>query len=277
MLELPESTTLARQMREHLSGATIVSAEAGHTPHGFAFYRGDPSDYRDLLEGTQIQGAAAYGSMTEMELSQGVRLLFNDGANVRLLPADAKVPAKHQLLLGLSDGRRVVVTIQMYAGILAYHEGDAVSPYYDIARVKPSPLGSDFTDGHWQTLLHDAKPSLSAKAFLATEQRIPGLGNGVLQDILLLSGIHPRTKLAQLSQDDRDRLLDAVRGVLGAMTEAGGRDTEKDLLGQPGGYRTLLSAKTLPFPCPHCGGALVRQAYLGGNVYFCPHCQPLKV
>ena len=31
-------------------------------------------------------------------------------------------------------------------------------------------------------LLDSAKPNLSAKAFLATKQRIPGLGNGVLQD-----------------------------------------------------------------------------------------------
>ncbi|MBP9543957.1 MAG: hypothetical protein KBE58_02820, partial [Alistipes sp.] len=25
-----------------------------------------------------------------------------------------------------------------------------------------------------------------------------------------------------------------------------------------------------------CGGALVKEAYLGGAVYYCPHCQPLK-
>jgi len=30
-----------------------------------------------------------------------------------------------------------------------------------------------------------------------------------------------------------------------------------------------------PVSCPVCGAAIVRQAYLGGNVYFCPVCQPL--
>ena len=28
--------------------------------------------------------------------------------------------------------------------------------------------------------------------------------------------------------------------------------------------------------CPFCGGPISRQAYLGGNVYFCIRCQPLE-
>jgi formamidopyrimidine-DNA glycosylase len=43
---------------------------------------------------------------------------------------------------------------------------------------------------------------LSAKAFLATEQRIPGLGNGVLQDILFTAGIHPKRKMAAISEEE---------------------------------------------------------------------------
>jgi formamidopyrimidine-DNA glycosylase len=57
------------------------------------------------------------------------------------------------------------------------------------------------------------------------------------------------------------------------MTDKGGRDMEKDLYGQPGGYVCLLSKNTLDKPCPVCGETLVRQAYLGGNIYFCPGCQ----
>jgi formamidopyrimidine-DNA glycosylase len=60
------------------------------------------------------------------------------------------------------------------------------------------------------------------------------------------------------------------------MRDGGGRDTERTLFGKPGGYRTALSSKTLPHPCPACGGRLKREAYLGGNIYFCPECQPLN-
>ncbi|MFO7935831.1 MAG: zinc finger domain-containing protein [Bacteroidales bacterium] len=27
--------------------------------------------------------------------------------------------------------------------------------------------------------------------------------------------------------------------------------------------------------CPNCGDAIVKEAYMGGAVYFCPVCQPL--
>ena len=27
-------------------------------------------------------------------------------------------------------------------------------------------------------------------------------------------------------------------------------------------------------PCPACGGAKTKEAYLGGSVYVCPACQP---
>jgi formamidopyrimidine-DNA glycosylase len=59
------------------------------------------------------------------------------------------------------------------------------------------------------------------------------------------------------------------------MTEHGGRDTEKDLFGHPGGYRVKLSKNTLDSGCPECGGQLVKEAYLGGAVYYCPSCQRL--
>ena len=67
-----------------------------------------------------------------------------------------------------------------------------------------------------------------------------------------------------------------MKNTLREMADQGGRDTEKDLMGQSGGYQTYLSAKTWRGACPFCGGAIIRQAYLGGNVYFCIRCQPLE-
>jgi formamidopyrimidine-DNA glycosylase len=125
-------------------------------------------------------------------------------------------------------------------------------------------------------LIKNAKQTLSAKAFLATEQRIPGLGNGSLQDILFHVGIHPKRKLNSLSSKEKDKLYQSVKQTIRDMVIKGGRDTEKDLFGQCGGYKTTLSNKTYKEPCPQCGSEIIRQAYLGGNVYFCPKCQPIE-
>ncbi len=273
MLELPESQTLARQLRESILGKRIEKVQANATPHGFAFYHGDPAGYNDLLAGKTVDDAHAFGGQVEIA-AHDARLVVNDGINVRLFPAGAKRPDKHQLCVELSDGSALICTVQMYGGMQAFKADAYDNPYYHIAKVKPSPLNDTFDEMYFEKMLTEAKGTLSAKAFLATEQRIPGLGNGVLQDILFRARIHPKTKLSSLTKEQKTQLYAAVKETLREMTDKGGRDTEKDLYGRPGGYVCLLSKNTLDKPCPVCGGTLVRQAYLGGNIYFCPDCQP---
>src|SRR5690606_37342178 len=108
---------------------------------------------------------------------------------------------------------------------------------------------------------------LSAKNFLATQQRFPGLGNGVRQDILFRARVHPRTRMSVLDSESLERLYHELRDTLKQMAERGGRDTEKDLYGQPGGYKTLMSKTALDRPCPGCFGVVTRESYMGGNVY----------
>ena len=277
MLELPESHTLARQLEQAVKGRRIVSVLPGSSPHRFAFFNGESAEYPALLEGRAIRGALALAHLVELVLEGDMRLTLGDGACLRLLPPGLAVPAKHQLLLGLDDGSHLVCTVQMYGMIWAAPAGSNDSFYYKVTLEKPTPLTADFDESYWSALLSAASPKLTAKAFLATEQRIPGLGNGTLQDILFRARIHPKSRLSALGSGELEELFHSVKDTLAQMTEQGGRDTEKDLYGNPGGYRTILSAKTVNRPCPFCLGAIVRQAYLGGNVYFCPHCQPLKV
>mgnify|MGYP000888013374 CR=1 FL=1 len=108
-----------------------------------------------------------------------------------------------------------------------------------------------------------------------SKQRIPGLGNGVLQDILWAARIHPKRRMDALSGADMTAMFDAVKRLLAEMTARGGRDTERDLFGAPGGYVTVLSRNTVGAPCPACGATIAKEAYLGGAIYYCPGCQAL--
>lgn len=275
MQELPESHTIARQLKDTVIGRRIQEVQANASPHKFTFYSGDPADYPLLLEGRAITGACAYGGLVEITMEDMI-LVLGDGASPRLTPAGKKRPPKHQLLLVLDDGSAITCSVQMYGGIFTFPAGKDGNFYHEVARERPSPLTDAFDKAYFEGLLRDVKPSLSAKAFLATEQRIPGLGNGVLQDILFRGGIHPKRKLQSLADEDLDKLFCCVKECLAVMTEKGGRVTERDFFGNPGGYQTILSSKTAVYPCPVCGGGIVKQAYLGGSVYFCPHCQPLE-
>ena len=273
MIEIPESHTLANQLNETIKGKIIKKVIAGHTPHGFTFFFSDPQNYPGLLERKTVNVAEAMAGQVEIRAGDA-RLVFNDGVNIRYFEKGAKLPQKHQFFMELDDESMLVCTVQMYGGIYAFLEGENDNPYYLAAKEKPSPLSEAFDAAYFNALWDHAKPNLSAKAFLATEQRIPGLGNGVLQDILFNARINPRTKLSDIPS--KEPLYKSIKETLAAMTDCGGRDTEKDLFGNAGGYKTILSKNTWKQGCPLCGGPITRAAFLGGNVYDCPVCQKIK-
>jgi formamidopyrimidine-DNA glycosylase len=108
---------------------------------------------------------------------------------------------------------------------------------------------------------------------LATEQRIPGLGNGVLQDILFNAKVHPKRKLKDISDYEINNIYKSIIKTIKDMDTKGGRDTEKNLFGEPGGYKTILSKNTVGKPCTVCGTLIKKEAYMGGSIYYCPECQ----
>lgn len=272
MIEMPEAHVLAQQLVATVVGGTLASVVAGRSPHRFAFFTGDPGDYPGLLAGRTVTDAVAHGGLVELGLGER-RLLFGDGVNLRHHDAGRRPPDKHQLLLTFTDGSALSATVSMY-GQLSCFTSDYDDPYYRAARDRPSPLGERFDAGYFDELLSGpGAGKLSLKAFLATGQRIPGLGNGVLQDILWVARLHPRSTVAALDADARHRLFTTLTSLLGTMTAAGGRDTERDLFGRPGGYPTVMSRRHLGGPCPRCGEPIVKQAYLGGSIYVCQRCQ----
>lgn len=272
MLEIPESNTIAKQINETIKGKIIRFAAADQTPHKFAWYFGDPEGYNDLLAGKQIGISKALGGMIETA-AEDCRILISDGAALSYYEDLTKVPKKHQLYIEFEDATALVSVVQMYGGLSAYQEGENQNEYYIAARDKISPLCDDFDFDYFCSLKSEKVLKLSAKAFLATEQRIPGLGNGGLQDILFTAGIHPKRKIADISDDEFKYLYNAVKTVLKKMTDNGGRDTEKDLFGRYGGYITIFSKKSLLTPCPVCGSNKQKGSYMGGTIYYCEHCQ----
>lgn len=275
MIEIPESQTVARQVRGTLAGRTVTGLFNATHPHKFTWYSGNPLEYPKMLTGRTIVSAEGHGAFVDLLLDNDLHLAVSDGVNVRLYDADAPIPPKYQLLATLDDGCFLTFTVAMYGGINAFR-GDWDNPYYQGAKTKLSPLDAAFDTAYFGMLLGGAKKNLSAKAFLATEQRIPGLGNGVLQDILFRAGIHPKRKIATLADAEVECLFGTVKNLLAEMIRRNGRDTEKDLFGHCGGYVVQLSRNSCAAPCPVCGGPIVKEAYLGGAVYYCPRCQPLK-
>ena len=274
MLEVPESRTISLQAGDMLTGKTIMNVVNATSPHKFAFYKGNPSDYNALLKGKKVTSARGHGMFVDILCEGNICITIGDGTNMRFFPSVEQSPEKHQLLIGFNDNSCVVFTVAMYGLICAY-EGIFDNKYHKGSLESISPLNDAFDENYFNKIIDNVTKNLSAKALLATEQRIPGIGNGVLQDILFNAGIHPKRKKSTLSDFEKGELFHSLKVTLKNMTDKGGRDTEKDLFGRNGGYKTLLSKNTVKQSCPNCGDTIVKEAYLGGAVYFCPTCQKL--
>jgi formamidopyrimidine-DNA glycosylase len=275
MIELPEAFCIAGHINNTIRGKRIAAVTAGHTPHKLAWYYGEPSRYSDLLVGKKIGKATACGALVEISAGKA-SILLGEGVAIRFHPEAAIRPPKHQLLIEFEDRSALSAAIQMYGGMGAFPEGELDNPYYKAAKEKPSSLSPDFDEPYFNHMVSEQEvQKLSLKAFLAAEQRIPGLGNGVLQDILLKAKMHPKKKVNSLSSKDRYLLFTSAKSTLEAMAAKGGRDTELDLFGRPGGYRTLLCRNTVNKPCLTCGTLIKKESYMGGSIYYCEKCQRL--
>ncbi|CAK7079048.1 hypothetical protein [Tissierella sp.] len=273
MIEIPEAITLSCQINETLRGKKINDVITNQSPHKFAWYYGDPSEYNSKLNGKIIEKACAYAGLVEISLGD-IILLLGDGVNLRYFGKCQKLPPKHQLLIQFDDGSSLVASIQMYGGIWCFKDGEFDNVYYELAKEKPSPLSREFDFKYYEKIISDENlQKKSVKFLLATEQRIPGLGNGVLQDILFNAKLHPKRKISTLSNEEIERLYHSIKSTLNEMVTKGGRDTEKDLFGCSGGYATKLSKNTVKEPCKICGKNIIKEAYLGGSIYYCEGCQ----
>lgn len=286
MIEIPESNTIAKQLDETIKGKKIVGVVTNNSPHKFAFFYEDPKEYSDMLKGKIIGDVNAYGGQIEILINENysndkkdkednIVLVLGEDTQIKYIEKDEDLPEKHQLLIRFDDSSSLVCSARMYAQLHVALANDYDNEYYDIAKEKPSPLSDDFDMKYFESLLDEVRPTTSIKAFLATKQRIPGLGNGTLQDILFNAGIHPKTKVKKLSKAQKEMLFNSIKDTLNEMVKNGGRNTEKDLFGNFGSYEVILSSRTFKNPCPSCGGKLNKESYLGGTVYYCPTCQKL--
>jgi len=82
MLEIPEAIVISQQLDQTVKGKRIKEVVTAASPHKFAWYFGEPSEYDALLRGHTIEGACSYGGRIELP-AEDVFLQFGDGVNLR--------------------------------------------------------------------------------------------------------------------------------------------------------------------------------------------------
>jgi formamidopyrimidine-DNA glycosylase len=275
MFELPECVVLANQINETLKGKTIQRGSLGNSPHKFVWYNRSPDEFAKLTKGKKIGEAQAKGRWIFIPVDPGYTLVLGEcGGKMHYHLPGSKLPKKYHLNITFDDDSFLTVTTQMWGAMELYPSGEEQNREY-IKDMRPTPLDSEFTYDYFTELIDTliAEKKRSAKGLLTQDQVIPGLGNAIAQDILFRSHLHPRHPIADLNNDERKVLYNAIVSTVGEVIDNGGRYDEFDLYGQPGGYVRLMDKNAVTQPCPGCGGEIEKIQYLGGSCYVCSNCQ----
>lgn len=271
MIELPEAIVLARQCNETLQGKVVEQVSVNSKPHKLAWFVDEGKNYQQLLQGKSFSYSVNFAGYLCLYF-EDVQVIFQDGVNIRYLDS-CPDHNQHQLLISFTDQSCLMATVAMYGGLYVTKKDIVPTTFMKASLDSMDCVSPLFT---YEYFMSKATDKLSLKAFLATEQRFPGIGNGVIQDVLFKVGLHPKLKIRDCSEDQLRKLYEKLASTLREMVALGGRNNEKDLFGIPGGYEVLMTSSQLKNPCKNCSGSIVKENYMGGSIYFCPRCQPLK-
>ena len=276
MIELPEVITIARQIRNEFVGKRIAAVSIAEERPKFMFLNEDLDAYEDRLVGRKIVDVRGNGKWIFATLDSGTILLIGEMfGRIRYVPSAEATPKKTHGVVTFEGDARLVVTIQAWGGFqVLTPEELAIHPY--AGNLGISPIAEEFTSERFDEILDSSgdwsrKP---IKAFLVHEGNVSGIGNGYLQDVLYRAKLFPKRKVPGVSPDERKRLHHAIVETMTEAIERGGRDTEVDLYGAPGGYTPILDRRAKGRPCPDCGTPIAKISYLGGSCYVCSSCQP---
>ena len=274
MIEMPEAATIASQMNDTLTGKTFQHFTRGELMHKFLFMSKPAEEYDAILAGMPVTGASSYGRSIYLYAGDSHLIWFGElGGRILYQHPGQPLPARYHLRWDFSDASSMTFNLQMwgFVGLLTKAELQA-HPY---AQVGIPPLSTGFTPECFDQLLekYPEKNKKGIKGFLVTSQHVNGIGNGYLQDILFKAKIHPSRKIPTLTDDERQNLYAAIQDTLAEAIKLGGREDERDLFDQPGGYSRLMGNQTAGGPCPVCRTTIQKISYLGGACYLCPNCQ----
>jgi len=199
----------------------------------------------------------------------------------RVHPGAPPAPARHDhvdLVVEMPQGVRVLrLTDPRRFGALLWAGGGerGLRRSALLARLGMEPFDARFDGAYLHERLRGRRSAI--KQVLLAGDIVVGVGNIYASESLFAAGIDPRTAAGRLSRARCERLVLAVRAVLGRAIDVGGTSL-RDFTGADGrdGY-FMAGAQVYErngLGCLRCGAGTIRRIVQSARAtYFCPRCQ----
>jgi formamidopyrimidine-DNA glycosylase len=286
--ELPEVETVRAGLARWVVGRTVASVEVRH-PRAVRRHRGGGADLTARLTGLRFEAASRRGKylwlpLADRDGSRGEALVGHLGMSGQLLvrPVDAEDEKHlHIRIRFVGDQQELrFVDQRTFGGLLL----DRLVPAADrpeenvpelIAHIARDPMDPHFDDALFTARLRRRGSEL--KRALLDQSLVSGVGNIYADEALWRAEVHGARRAGALDRATVARLLTEVRGVLADALQAGGTSFDAlyvNVNGESGYFDRSLSVYGRDgLPCPRCGTAVRRIAFMNRSSYFCPRCQ----
>lgn len=269
MPELPEVETTRRGIAPHVTG---------HRVTGVVLRRPDlrwpiPEAIREELPGQRIDAVRRRAKYLLLDVQSGSAILhLGMSGSLRVLAPETPVKTHDHVDIALDSGRVLRFTDPRRFGALLWQPAGET---HELLRgLGPEPLSEEFDAEYLARRF--ARRAAPVKHVLMDQRIVVGVGNIYAAEALFRAGIHPARAAGKIGAARIERLVGAIKDILGYAIARGGT-TLRDFIspdGEPGYFeQELFVYGRGGLPCKVCGTTL-RDADWGQRAtVYCPKCQ----
>lgn len=283
MPELPEVEVVRRGLQRWVTGRRIRQVEVLHV-RSVRRHSAGPEDFAARLRGRTVTAVRRRGKFLWFELDGDEALIGHLGMSGQLLMQPSDEPDEKHLRVRIAfddDDRELRFVDQrtfggMLIDALADDEYERSIPL-SVQHIALDPLDEAF-DGEVMALALRAKRT-GLKRALLDQTLVSGIGNIYADEALWRSRLHYARATDSLPRPQIRPLIGHVQDVMNQALAQGGTSFDAlyvDVNGSSGYFdRSLNAYGQEGEPCPRCGRAIVREAFMNRSSFRCPACQPV--
>jgi formamidopyrimidine-DNA glycosylase len=270
MPELPEVETTVRGLARHLDAERLERVTLNRPDMRFPF----PDGFVQRLTGARIVGLGRRAKYGLLHTDRDLTVIFHLGMSGRWR-IDPEAIGKHDHLVLETAGHRYALCDPRRFGFVDLVATEALDQWPAFAAMGPEPLGPELSAGHLKAAFAGRKQAV--KLLLLDQRVVAGLGNIYVCEALYRARIDPRKPAGKVTKPALERLIGAIREVLGEAIEAGGSSLRD--YARPDGELGYFSKRFDVYGregegCRRGDGGHVRRIAQGGrSTWFCPKCQ----
>jgi len=267
MPELPDLEVIKEFLQDHIVGQEIAEVEVVR-PIVVRNLAG--GDFTTRLTGQRVKQVSRRGKFLILALDPGDYLVINPMLAGRLhyAPRGERRLRKTFAVLHLADGMDLRYTDTRTMGKVYLTDDLAKVP--GLAELGPEALDPALTLDVFRERLRRYRGEI--KGILTTQSFAAGIGNAYADEICWRAGVYPFRKRPKLSDEEIERLYQAMREVLSeavvTLREQVGADIHVEI-------RDFLKVHGRGGqPCPRCGTTISEIKARQRLTNFCRQCQP---